>query len=377
MKRLLTIGHSYVVAQNRRLAHEMARAGSGEWHVTAAAPSRLRGDLRDIELEPIPNEACAVVPLAVRFGSHAHLRIYGGQLHSLLRQPWDVIHCWEEPYVMAAAQIARLVQRPARFVPATFQNIGKKYPLPVRVLESRVMARADAWIAFGRTTYVVQRDRPGYASKPAATLSPGVDLETFRPDLSERNRIRERLGWTSNDVVVGFVGRFVEEKGIDTLLQAFARAPGCWNVLFVGGGALASSIKSVQHQHPARVRLVEDASHDDVARYLKAMDVLCAPSRTTVGWKEQFGRMLIEAMACGVAVIASDSGEIPHVVQDAGIVIPERDAARWANTIDRVAADEALRSDLSARGRLRAGAEFAWPIVARRHLDFFDEVLSK
>ncbi len=377
MKRLLTIGHSYVVAQNRRLAHEMARAGSGEWQVTAAAPARLRGDLRDIELEPIPDEACAVVPLDVRFGSHAHLRTYGRQLRSLLRQPWDVIHCWEEPYVIAAAQIARLVQRPARFVPATFQNIAKAYPLPVRVLERRVMARADAWIAFGRTAYVVQRDRPGYASKLATTVSPGVDIDTFRPDPSQRHRTRERLGWDSNDIVVGFVGRFVEEKGIDTLLQAFARAAGCWSLLFVGGGGLASRIESVRHQHPARVRLVEDASHDDVPRYLNAMDVLCAPSRTTVRWKEQFGRMLIEAMACGVAVIASDSGEIPHVVQDAGIVIAEGDAARWAATIDRVAADGTLRDDLGARGMARARAEFAWPIVARRHLDFFEEVLSR
>jgi len=355
----------------------MARAGSGEWQVTAAAPARLRGDLRDIELEPIPDEACAVVPLDVRCGSHAHLRMYGRQLHSLLRQPWDVIHCWEEPYVVAAAQIARLVRPPARFVPATFQNIGKTYPLPMRVLERRVMARADAWIAFGRTAYVVQRYRPGYASKPAATLSPGVDIEAFRPEPSERHRTRERFGWGSTDVVVGFVGRFVEEKGIDTLLQAFARAAGRWSLLFVGGGALASRIKSVQHQHPARVRLVEDASHDDVPRYLNAMDVLCAPSRTTARWKEQFGRMLIEAMACRVAVIASDSGEIPHVVQDAGIVIPEEDAARWADTIDRVAADGSRRDDLAARGMARAREEFAWPIVARRHLDFFEEVLSR
>jgi len=377
LKRLLTISHSYVVAQNRRLAHEMARVGRGEWHVTAAAPARLRGDLRDIELEPIANEACAVIPLDVRFGSHPHLRMYGRQLHSLLRQPWDLIHCWEEPYVIAAAQIARLVQRPARFVPATFQNIGKQYPLPVRVLERRVMARADAWIAFGRTAYATQRDRPGYASKPARALSPGVDIETFHPEPSERHRTRERFGWGANDVVVGFVGRFIEEKGVDTLLEAFARAAGRWHLLFVGGGVLASRIGSVQQQHPARVRLVESPPHDEVPRYLRAMDVLCAPSRTSVRWKEQFGRMLIEAMACGVPVIASDSGEIPHVVQDAGLVLPEGDPAAWAETIDRVAADDTLRADLSTRGLARARAEFAWPIVARRHLDFFEEVLSR
>jgi glycosyltransferase involved in cell wall biosynthesis len=377
LKRLLTIGHSYVVAQNRRLAHEMARAGTGEWHVTVAAPARLRGDLRAIELEPIPEEACTLVSLDVRLGFHPHLRMYGGQLRPLLRERWDLVHCWEEPYVMAAAQIARNIQPNARFVPATFQNISKTYPLPTRMLERRVMARADGWIAFGRTAYDVQRNRSGYASKPATVLSPGVDIEAFHPDARERRRVRERLGWAADDVVVGFIGRFVEEKGIETLLQAFEHATRPWNLLLVGGGPLASRIKSIQGRHPARVRLVENVSHDHVAGYLRAMDLLCAPSRTTARWKEQFGRMLIEAMACGVPVLASDSGEIPHVVRDAGILIGENDAAKWTQVLDRLSSDCAARSDLSARGLTRAQAEFAWPIVARRHLDFFDEVLSR
>jgi glycosyltransferase involved in cell wall biosynthesis len=176
---------------------------------------------------------------------------------------------------------------------------------------------------------------------------------------------------------VGFTGRFVEEKGIDTLLTAFSRATRPWTLLFVGGGALAERIKLIQRQHPARVRLVEDVPHDEVPAYLRAMDLLCAPSRTTAKWTEQFGRMLIEAMACGVPVLASNSGEIPHVVEDAGVLIPEDDPQRWTEAIDSLVADAATRAELSARGLARARAEFAWPVVARRHLDFFDEVLSR
>jgi glycosyltransferase involved in cell wall biosynthesis len=110
--------------------------------------------------------------------------------------------------------------------------------------------------------------------------------------------------------------------------------------------------------------------------FLRAMDVLCAPSRTTARWKEQFGRMLIEAMACGVPVVASDSGEIPYVVQDAGMVIPEMDLAQWTESLDRLIADSSLRAQLAARGLVRARSEFSWPIVARRHLKFFEEVLA-
>jgi glycosyltransferase involved in cell wall biosynthesis len=377
LKRLLTIGHSYVVAQNRRLAHEMARAGAGTWDVTVAAPSRLQGDLRDIELEPFPGEACAVAALDVRLGGYPHLRFYARALRPLLRQSWDIVHCWEEPYVVAAAQIARHVPATARFVPATFQNIAKHYPAPVARIERRVMARADAWIAFGETVHETHRDRPGYASKPARVISPGVDVEAFRTDPAARRAIRDRLGWTPLEAVVGFTGRFVEEKGIGTLLEAFARSTVPWNLLVVGGGVMQADVDRLRAAHPSRVRIVTGVRHDDVPAYLNAMDLLCAPSRTTPGWREQFGRMLIEAMACGVPVLASPSGEIPHVMGEAGILVSENDPAAWAREIERLLSDGSLRRDLSARGVERARSKFAWPVVARAHLDFFEELCAR
>lgn len=377
LKRLLTIGHSYVVAQNRRLAHEMARQGAGEWDVTAAAPARLRGDLREIQLERIPSEACAVIALDVRFESHPHLRMYGRALGPLLGQPWDVVHCWEEPYVVAAAQIARRVPAGARFVPATFQNIAKRYPAPVRMTERRVMARADGWIAFGETVYETQRDRAGYASKPCRVINPGVDVCAFRPDPELRRSTRERLGWAPEETVVGYSGRFVEEKGIGTLLSAFPKSTRSWNLLFVGGGALGGEIDALRRQYPSRVRVATNVAHDDVPAYLNAMDLLCAPSRTTAGWREQFGRMLIEAMACGVPVLASASGEIPHVLGGAGVLIPADDPAVWLREIERLIAEPSTRAELAARGLERARSKFGWPTVARAHLDFFEELLAR
>ena len=72
----------------------------------------------------------------------------------------------------------------------------------------------------------------------------------------------------------------------------------------------------------------------EVPAVLRALDVLVLPSLTTPSWKEQFGRVLQEAMACAIPVVGSDSGEIPHVIGDAGLVTPEGDAAalrrRWS-----------------------------------------------
>jgi glycosyltransferase involved in cell wall biosynthesis len=375
LKRLLTVGHSYVVAQNRRLAHAMAIEGAGKWEVTVAAPERLQGDLRSIDVEPIPDEASALVALPVWFGGHSHLRVYGRGVRRLLRQQWDVVHCWEEPYVLAAAQIARHVPSGALFVPATFQNIAKHYPAPIAATERRVMRRADAWIAFGETVHETHRDRGGYVSKPSRVINPGVDLAAFRPDPATRRVIRERLGWSADDFVVGFTGRLVEEKGVATLIEAFAQSTRRWNIVFVGGGPMQPHVDTLRLQHPSQVRMVSGVPHDDMPSYLAAMDVLCAPSRTTPRWREQFGRMLIEAMACGVPVIASASGEIPHVVGDAGVLVPEEgEPGAWARAIEDLLLDRTRRADLSTRGLERVRARFGWHTAARAHLDFFEEL---
>jgi glycosyltransferase involved in cell wall biosynthesis len=365
------------VAQNRRLAHEMAVEGAGSWEVTVAAPARLRGDLRQIDLEPLQDEACRVVPVAVRFGGHPHLRVYGRAIRPLLREPWDLVHCWEEPYVLAAAQIARRAPAAAKFVPATFQNISKSYPFPIAALERQVMKRANGWIAFGETIQDAQRDRPGYASKPSCVINPGVDQAAFRPNPVARQMMRRSLGWGPQEPVVGFSGRFVEEKGIGTLIDAFTQSGASWNLLFVGGGAMAPLIDTLRLRHPSRVRIVTGVPHDEMPACLNAMDLLCAPSRTTPRWREQFGRMLIEAMACGIPVLASPSGEIPYVVGDTGVLVAEDDAAAWRREIERLLGNETVRAVMSARGLERVRQRFTWRQAARAHLAFFAGICER
>jgi len=76
-------------------------------------------------------------------------------------------------------------------------------------------------------------------------------------------------------------------------------------------------------------------------------------------------------------VIGSDSGEIPHVIGDAGVVAPEGDAGRWAKALGELIADPELRADLARLGLQRARTEFALDVVARRHLDFFESLIQK
>ncbi|MGH9412048.1 MAG: glycosyltransferase family 4 protein, partial [Vicinamibacterales bacterium] len=93
VRRLLTIGHSYVVAVNRRLAHEMAIAGGSEWSVTAVAPASYRGDLGRIDLVPDPEEKSQLRAIRARGQRVPHLMRYA-DLDAALAGRWDVVHCW-------------------------------------------------------------------------------------------------------------------------------------------------------------------------------------------------------------------------------------------------------------------------------------------
>jgi glycosyltransferase involved in cell wall biosynthesis len=144
----------------------------------------------------------------------------------------------------------------------------------------------------------------------------------------------------------------------------------------MGGGPLEPELRNWASRKGNRVRFARLA-HDEVPAYMNAIDLLCAPSETAPHWIEQFGRMLVEAFACGVSVIGSDSGEIPHVVGDGGVIAREKDVSAWTRAIDELLGDPRRRAELGVRGLSRARKEYAWPVVARAYLDFFGELCDK
>ncbi|WP_292840332.1 glycosyltransferase family 4 protein [Nostoc sp. NMS8] len=107
------------------------------------------------------------------------------------------------------------------------------------------------------------------------------------------------------------------------------------------------------------------------------MDILVAPSQTIFNWREQFGRMLIEAFACGVPVIGSDSGEILYVIQDTGLVVGEKDELGWVAAISELLNSPSRRQELATKGLEPTHTLYAWTSVAKQHLEFFTELLNK
>ena len=157
-------------------------------------------------------------------------------------------------------------------------------------------------------------------------------------------------------------------KGLQTLLRAFAQLPHDALLLLVGEGHLQKEILqfAASHNLRDRVRLVGVVAHDDLPAYYRLMDVCVLPSETMSRWKESFGRVLVEAMACGVPVIGSNSGAIPETVGNAGRIFPEKDDRMLAREIMRVLQNERLRRQLRQAGLARA-QEFSWENVAEKN----------
>jgi glycosyltransferase involved in cell wall biosynthesis len=371
--RILTIGHPYCVAMNRALIREAAR--DPELEITVAAPSYFHGDLRPIVLEPEPpGSPLHLVPLATRLSRFIHVFRYdGAALKSLIRDGgFDIVHAWEEPYVFAGYQIAKAAMNsPARFCFRTDQNNVKRYPPPFDHFERTVLARSQGWIASASLVYQAMLDK-GLPKDAGRILNYSVDLAEFHPSSQEaRSAVHEELGLQAP--VIGFMGRLTRAKGLDILMRAMQQVGGDrpWNLLFLGSGEYKEKALewAARNGWSNRVR-VKLAKHSEVPRYLGSMDLLVAPSQTTKNWREQFGRMIIEAFACGVPVIGSDSGEIPFVIGDAGRVVAEDDVAGWAQAIGQLLDSAEQRDELKNRGLARAN-RFSVATIGQQYADYY------
>lgn len=214
----------------------------------------------------------------------------------------------------------------------------------------------------------------------------GVDETLFTPQTQPE--LAAKLDIKSGEFVIGFVGRFVPEKGLLTLLQALTKLPldKPWKLLLLGRGVLQEELNRIASENNIqdRVILVESVPHNEVANYINLMSTLVLPSETTykfktltsVGWKEQFGHVLIEAMACQVPVIGSDSGEIPHVIGDAGLIFPEGDVQALANCLLQLIENPNLTQELGEKGYQKAMVKYTNKALAKQQYEFYQELVN-
>ncbi|HUZ77508.1 MAG TPA: glycosyltransferase [Chloroflexota bacterium] len=349
----------------QRKLEELARLPGLD--LLAVVPPYWRQEGQPIRLERTHGQGyeLAVEPMALN--GHFHVHCY-----PLLRRRFrqfrpQLVHIDEEPYNLATFQAAHLSRHfGARCLFFTWQNLDRRYPWPFAGFERYVWRNASAGIAGNADAAAIQRRR-GFHGRLDVIPQIGVDPEQFAP--SPR---RPDAAFT-----VGYVGRLVASKGLWQLCEALERLPSECRLLLVGRGPLGPAILQRATENGWASRLeITSAPSDGMPQAYQRMDCLVLPSLTTPTWKEQFGRALMEAMACGVPVVGSDSGEIPSVIGGAGILTPEGDIAALARAISRLQADPGLRQQLAAEGRARVLERFTHTRIAQQTYSLYQALLA-
>jgi len=364
--RVLMVSKALVVGAYHSKLREVARLGVD---LTVIVPSRW-GLQRSEVVEAA--EYDLKVLSCVRSGHLQHF--YPNVLSIFQACRCDLVHIDEEPFSAVTWEvltIARLHKTPALFF--TWQNIFERYHYYGRLFESYVFRHTRGAIAGNEEARDVLYRR-GFRRPVWVIPQFGVDPDFFKR--MDTTGLRESLG-VADKFVVGFMGRLVEEKGLDTLISALKCLPENVVALIVGSGPVQAQLEqlSLNLGLARRVTWIPSVASLEVPRYLNVFDALVLPSRTRPKWKEQFGRVLIEAMACEVPVIGSNSGEIPNVVGDVGYIFPEGDAEALADLLGQLHADPSLRQLLGSRGRSRVLAHFTQAGIAQRTVSAYREVL--
>ena len=363
------VSHAYVTPVNHDKLRALASLEDVE--LTVVVPDSWRTPTGVLEFPGLDAPYRIVVSRLARSGRIGAYRYR--DLTPLRAARPDVVHAEVEPWSLAALQLLRAAGT-APVVLFTWENLEGPRRLASRVIERHVLRRV-AHVITGNQGALARMRRRGVPDT-RLTVLPQLGIDVARYAAGDATRAR-RAGAPAAEgpPIVGFVGRVVPEKGVEILADALT--PMDARLLVVGDGAAREDVRArTAGWGPGKATFVGRAADSAVADFLACMDVLVLPSRTTASWAEQFGHVLIEAMAAGVPVVGSSSGAIPEVIGEAGLVFPEGDAAALRVQIAALLEDAALRKRLVALGRARVERLYTNDRVARAQRDIYRALVA-
>lgn len=366
--RILMVSKACLVGVYQTKLEAIARHEGIE--LAVVVPPVWRDPAGDVTLERAHTDGYRLFVDPLRFNGHFHLHYYPRLGERIAAFRPDIVHMDEEPYNLATwLGIRQARAAGARSLFFSWQNIERDYPFPFKLMERQVLESVSYAIVGSEASGDVWRAK-GYRGPYQVIPQFGIDPEMFHPP-QERDRGRT--------FTIGAAGRLVPEKGFDLLLEAVASLPGLWQLQIAGDGPQRPTLARLARQAGIADRIHFEGAipSTQMPAFLRQLDALVLPSRTLPNWKEQFGRVLVEAMASGVAVVASDSGEIPNVVDGAGLLFQEENSAHLREHLCALLQEEGLRDELGAAGRQRVLDNFTQAQVAARTVDVYREMMRQ
>ena len=302
---------------------------------------------------------------------------YGYSKKSLLKllknfRP-DVIHVEQGVHAFSYFQVilfSRLLGLKPKFSFFTWVNWKQKLSLKNRFIW-KLVEKVNLFFSSGAVV-------GNHDAKKILREMCSLDNVCVLPQLGVNQKIFQATDNRSRPVkkYIGYVGRMNPEKGVSYLAEAFdalhEKYPN-WNLLFVGAGPSEKQLidYSVERRLLDRIEFRDPVSHEQVADVMRELDVLVLPSYDTPDWKEQFGHVLIEAMACKVPTIGSTGGEIPNVIADSGLIFPQKDTAALTHYLSTLMNNETLRKELGEKGFQRMKTHYSHEVIADKTYDFW------
>jgi len=368
--RVVMFSHTYLPAHYRGKLRWLAAEGGVDLTLVALPALRLPTGVRlHFEQREEPFAVRFLQPLA--FADHNILRFYAPYgVAALLRdiRP-DIVHAEAEPHSLTLGLLAFFKRFYSyRLVGFTWENLFRTGRGPLCWVERFTLRHVDWMIAGNQEAVEVVRWR-GYRGPVTVIPQVGLDHTHFadpKPDSA------------AGPFRIGFVGRLVPEKGVLDLWEAFLPLADQAVLVLIGEGPLREIIqkRAIEARGTHRVEIHGFVPYEQMPLWLKKLDVLVLPSRTTTVWKEQFGHVLAEAMLAGVPVIGSDSGAIPEVIGDAGLLFPEGDILALREQLVFLMGHPEERQRLAERGRQRALERFTDAAIAQATLQVYKQVLG-
>lgn len=370
MLRVLYIARYHDPTMSHKLALLAAQPDLTVCHI---CPRVWQNELTRVTQDTVTHPAYQQIAVHIHRSADSHRALYRTFTFALRDFRPHIIHAIEEPDSLPALQIAvarRLFAPRAHLLLNTWQNVERPMKKYVRAIMDIALQASDGVVCANTEAQRILR-KHGYAKRLVVFPVIGVDTRVFTPGVPAPHE----------HFTIAFVGRLVAEKGLNTLIDAVeqlsrSETKPSVRLLIIGGGAQQAETVRYAAKLGDIVQFVPPLRLTEVAQRLHQIDTVVLPSRTTPVWKEQFGRVLAEAMACRVPVIGSDSGAIPEVISDAGLIFPEGDAAALASCLRQLIDSPDLRRDLAQRGYRRVIANYTQERIAQQTADLYRQVMQ-
>lgn len=359
--KVVVISHAGIKQINRAVYQKLKHA-VGELTLIVPAHLQLSSGQR-IASEPATNDDPRIVTLTLT-GRNPRIYFYQQLIAELDFLKPDIILLENDPVSRLGIQLAKWARRSgARIICQTYENLKRDLVTTVRMQGWKSVPKNLAITALNHVmskfvdgllvvNHESERIFQQYGYRNLTRVPLGYDPRVFFVSQKIRGEYRMKLGIGPDSVLIAFFGRLVRQKGVHILIHALKDLKSFnWTLLLDhihdSENDYVRYIQSLIKEFGLedRVKYFE-ADHFEIANYMRAADIMVSPSITTPSFKEQYGRAVQEAMACGCACLVSDSGHLKDLVADGSLVFREGDVVMLSTKIKALIADTVQRSSI-------------------------------